>query len=480
MKKYRTTLVIAAAAVLLVGALYVILLNVKPEEEPIPSPSPAEEKKSLVNLERSAVDRVVVTQPDGTQFSVYNDADKARVAPVRQGFSYALSEVGTLYAAVLKLDADRLVSEKPSAVELMEMGFDSGSLVCRLYEKSGGTTTLTLGKLNVTGSGYYVRLNDEEAVYLISKYRGDTMSRPEHVYRDYLFLPAYDAEQDYATLFTSLSWSYQDRPVEIEKRPAEEVDPLVDFNQYRILQPFEAECDDEFLIEKIVNTIKTIRPSQLVEDDPQDLAVYGLEDPLHLTLTDENGWSGTLLIGGRDEASGGRYVMHPGVPSVLLDTLCDYSFLDIAPHRMRGPNLFIHSIKNVTKVEAVFTDKTRVLEIDDRAETDDQEASFSALLDGEEVEETNARRLFLRMIGVKIEAEIPENAVLGERKLRVVFHMRDGDMHTLELFAINERHMAVVVDGESTGFYANVRILNIIAEGFAIQDAGGDIPFAST
>ena len=479
MKKYRTTLLIAAIAVVVVGVLYAVMwLWPDAEPEVTPSPTPTAVKTTLVNLTRTEVDRITLTAADGTALMVYSDTTKARVTPAKQGFAYSSSQVATLYAALLTLDSERTVSENPGGMDLVEMGLSPPAVVCRLHTKSGEVVKLSLGKLNVLGAGYFVQLNDDPTVYIVSKYRGDTMMKPESDYRDLSFLPNYDAEVDYSTLFTAFSWQHNGRPVEMVRRTVEEIARIesLDMSHYVLTQPFEAEANDAVVYNVIINTLKTIRPSKVVEDDPEDLARYGLDNPVTLTVQDVRGWSGTLLVGKKDTESGGRFVMLPDTSAVLLDTSSDYAILDMSPASLRNSLLFIYPIADVLKAEVTFDGVTRVLEMDEQKATDTTEASFSCALDGGEILEINARRLFQRMIAFMIEDEVPEGATLGRQRLKVVFRMRDGDTHVMELRELNERHFAVIVDGQETGFYVNVSKYTSLVDGFAVADTGERIP----
>jgi hypothetical protein len=211
----------------------------------------------------------------------------------------------------------------------------------------------------------------------------------------------------------------------------------------------------------------------VVEDDPEDLSAYGLDEPTVLTLEDDQGWSGTLLVGGA-HPDGGRYVQLPGISAVLRDRSGDYSFLELDALQLRSRLIFIHNIKDVVRAEFTIGGQTHTLMLDDRAATDTEAESFTASLDGGEILPNNARRIYTRLISFMMEGENEDPG--GETVYTQTLTMRDGGVHSLELRAINDRHLAAVIDGEAMGFYVNIKQVQEIEQALAINAAGDEIP----
>jgi hypothetical protein len=233
-----------------------------------------------------------------------------------------------------------------------------------------------------------------------------------------------------------------------------------------------AEASDTEVERHILEPINII-PNSVEAVHPDDLSPYGLDSPVRLTVTDEEGWSGTLLIGRYDPEREGMYVMIEGIDAVLFHDTAEYSFLRVGYSQLRSSILWLRHINTVYSITYELEDVTRVLRIEHG------EGNFlRGWLDGEEILEDNARRLFsatqLLTHDGGTDAEIPQGA---EPAYRFTYELTDGETDTMELYSINDTQYLVVRNGENQEvFITRMTLRHILLSRFELLDRGEDLP----
>ena len=69
---------------------------------------------------------------------------------------------------------------------------------------------------------------------------------------------------------------------------------------------------------------------------------------------------------------------------------------------------------------------------------------------------------------IDVSARTPDYAMTIE--------MADGQRHTLDLYALNERQYAASINGEDAAFYVNVSDIKDLKTAFEYQDRGEEVP----
>ena len=89
-----------------------------------------------------------------------------------------------------------------------------------------------------------------------------------------------------------------DTDVEIGLRSDEELKELsVATSRYFMTRPVESNCNDTLVEDKLINVAAAISITGVVEDEPEDLSKYGLDEPLDIWMTNTDGDEVHYLIG---------------------------------------------------------------------------------------------------------------------------------------------------------------------------------------
>jgi hypothetical protein len=239
--------------------------------------------------------------------------------------------------------------------------------------------------------------------------------------------------------------------------------------------PVETILNERTAIDSFLEPITTINPTELVEINPSDLSIYGLDNPVRLELEDEVGWSGTLLIGGRNEQDEGRYVMIEGANAVLLDRTGNYVFIDTPYFRLRLNLVWVHDINDVRSVDYHLDNNiVRRLELTHG----DTNQDMRARMDGKELSDHNARQIYSSVLSIIMDGETTADTPSKPPDYKFVINLLDGETHTLELFALNERQYLIVLNGINQQLITfRTTLINNLLGKFELLDQGVELPF---
>ena len=94
---------------------------------------------------------------------------------------------------------------------------------------------------------------------------------------------------------------------------------------------------------------------------------------------------------------------------------------------------------------------------------DETSKILSATLDGEEIVDSNVRRLYVKVLSpfFYVFTEVQEPGEI-EYRLKIIY--ATGEEYLMEFAKLNERQYQVIKDGEDTGYYVNVTDLTAISK----------------
>ncbi len=479
MRGFKRTLVIAGAALLLLGGAVAALLLLPGDSDPEPSPPVSEAPRgALIGQNRQTVKSVTITPPGADSFTIVYDSenDSYDMRDATDIFPYSDVYLSSTADYAFSQPEALIITEGASAGQLSAFGLDSPQLSWRVELNDASAIELELGAMTATQDMYYARVKGSGDVFAISASAGRALLKKEYEYYDVTLIPTYvDEVSQQIPLADTLTYLRLDRgggdALEFRKRSDEELEgSSIGVSSFRMLSPYQAEANDYQLGELMSAKIQTILPAKAIAASPDDLAAYGLDRPARLELEDQEGWSLNLLIGGIDPETSGRYIMVEGSRAVLLDKNGDYSFLRAEPLSLRSTLVWIIDIKSISGVTYRLDGRTRELALDI---TDESEA---ASLDGVEIDVINAKRLYSRTLELTIDG-VAEGGASGEAEYDITINLRDGTKSTLRLYRLNDRQYMIELDGETSGFYVGVPKVQRLLEGFQIIDDGGEIPW---
>jgi len=481
----RSTIIICIIALMLLSAgIAALVLWPEPEPEPEPvihAPAETEIRADLVNEAREDIAGVYFTPPEGMSFAVRYDTHTQEysldgVDVVFPGRQFTMSNIFTNVSRLINL---LVVTERADDSQLDMFGLLTPAMIVRIERVNGSTIDIDVGNMPAAGQGRYARIHNSREVFILTDTQSQILTlNVEDVY-DLTFFPLFEFEDGHEAMLAvrHLLIDTGTTVFELRQRTGEELDDAdIGESMFHFLQPAAAEANDNLIQSAILENILQLTPGIIESVRPEDLSVYGLDEPAKVTISTED-WSGTLLIGERDAQQGGRYVMIEGHDAVLLDTDGDYSFLNLNFSQLRSGLIWIHNIVDVESVIFKLEDSTRVL----RFEHNPADESLLAWLDDEEISDSNGRRLFVAALMLSQSGETNEPIPTDTPPLySVTMNFTDGSSSdTLELYQLSESQFLIVHSGASTAlFITRMSIQQNLLSRFEILDAGGDLPMA--
>ena len=467
MKQFKPVLIAAIACLIVAGALFAVMKFMPNEAEEI-TPTNKAEDSMLMIIQKSAtsVQRVEVKTDFGESFSIDYSLDDtgSTVATLHGGdknLAYDQKGLTDLTGYVGFLAA---IQEIPDAKD-KEFGFDKPQREINVSYTDGEKITLLFGKDAPSGDGIYVKREDTGVVYLIGGSSEEMLMKTLNDYRVFTLFGPYEETTDIRKV--TIEREGEDK-LDVEAKGKEvSTSEETAVAQYEIKSPTQADVSNDALETSLLKPLIAIASETLVEDNPKDLAKYGLDHPVRVEFDDSDGKTVSFLIGS-DAENGGTYVMLDGANSVVL-TKEPIPFVNVDYTDLMLKLIFLHNMDTVSSVQYQMDDGTVNTFIINS--TDPANATFN----GAEMSADNMSNLFLLTVRFTLQGKLDSSMKYGAPKLTVNMKLKNGSTTTLQLCEINDRHYAAIIDGTAR-YYVNVNQVNELITAFDTLKSGGTIP----
>jgi len=394
------------------------------------------------------------------------------LAPGRAGFRYDPEKLLLSIRSAVGLDDCRLLQKNIPDEDMEQFGFDDPLLVWTIRTDDAAYTLEMGGQSGGGGEtgGVYIREAGSNDVYILPYATAQAFTRAEYELRILQFLPEYQSSQEATEALIKFEVNGAREPFALRRLNEEESEENSLAAMYQFTAPTTWFCDSFYINKELLTPLYTLGFGAVVEDDPEDLAQYGLDEPYSIALADINGWEATLLIGAEYENGSGRFVMLEGVDTVFYDGGGDYSFLNINYTSLINKLFWIYNIMDVSRVDYEFGGVRHTLTYD---VTEDE---FNGTYDGQPVSEDNGRRLYIRTLQINLYDKMDDGEQAGDRYGAIAVTLRDGTTHTMELYTVSSRVYSVRFDGDDIRLTVHKEIIDKLIGLFDIIDRGDTIP----
>ena len=478
MKKKFRPLVIALGALILVGAAYLLIVKLIP-------PPPEEEKPSYNYLELTSyqlkdLDHVDFRFRDGYSYTIQltHKSENSRTYAVvgKPQFDFDYSSLSSACMSLASMSSSRLLSENEQ--NLAQYGLDDPFSTVDIVGTDGTSVRIYLGNDAPVGSYSYAMKDGSRDVYLLSNYSAKYLKQKDYSYRKLEFLTL--NEETPAEDLRSLSLANHGEEIfAYVYYTYEELQELYpDYSSQLVMTyPFVNQLNDSTLTDNLLQHLVNIRASEVVEDFPKDLAAYGLDkDVTVLRWALSSDQAERELTLSQPTEDGIRYGRVTGVDSIYRFNASLFDFADTFDFtKTLYRNLWMYNIKDLSGFDVTAHGVTHEVRLfDPTKEEEEAGQSFWATIDGKDLREENARRLYIRVLSPSAYDLVDENVTPAEEAdWSAVIHFDTGRAdETIAFYKINARQYAAYRNGQPTGFYVNLlnlqdidRALEIIAEG---------------
>lgn len=432
--------------VALIGA-YLVVSNVQKKKAEAEKEAAIPQKIELFNFEEDTVSKVVLIRDNQTIEVVREDGSWA----YNKDVSYELKQnaINSIGKNAISLTATRMISENPE--DLSPFGLDPPISQFEVHLKDGTVHRGLVGDRTPAGSGFYFKKADDEPVYTISLYHGNGFLQTEADLRETVVAQV-DLEK-----ITYLKIDTGETVVEMEEITDEEK-PVTFLSRYLLKQPYKniRSIDSTSFQEFSQKLPAAVMASSFIEENPEDLSPYGLDEP-HTTVTIRDPQKGYTLYLGDTMSDRQVYATLASHPRVFTISEYHLDFLPADPFTLVSKFALIISIDVVDSVTISSPANNLSYKMGigrEPAAGEDEEENVTYFLNGDVVEEDPFKALYQKVIGLMMDAENPRpdysGPPAGEPVLVISYELNEKPFFSeISLYHYNKDFYALYREGIS-------------------------------
>ena len=397
-------------------------------------------------------------------------------------FEYDTSKFRSMMYTLTSITAIKLVEEHAKSIS--DYGLDEPTAVIKNYFEDGSSVDLIIGSQAPVDGNYYCMTSESDMVYTIGSYVDSLLVRRPIEYRDITLFPTYEED----AIYDNIDW------VKLTERSGDCIEVQLDADQkseyntegsrYVMLQPYQVSGNDTTIKSYILDVVATLSLGNIVDDiTPEEYGEYGLNDPAKLEMTDIAGNQVSLLIGSTCPNPDYTFCMLEGTDTLITCNSAAFAWQGLSYVQLMLRSVWTFNIEELQGIDIDMDGETHTIEVEHytkkNANGNDADG-VTGTLDGQEIIETNVRRLFIKCLYFRIignlteeeKAECENASVYGT----ITLHMTDGD-HTLELYRLTDRKYAMRADGELE-YYCYKKNITSLMTSISYVLAGDELDFS--
>lgn len=321
MSKRVKTLLISLSALVVLGAIVFVLLYFF---TPVFTTQPTKtalyvlDRKSINYIDIDNVSSKYTLQKTGDEWDIIGMED----VPVS---SNAISVVLIKYQS---MGFTRLIEE--NVEDMGKYGFDSPLSTVNIKTTLGDDVTFMIGRKSPTGEGYYIRMADENNVYLVDDIVGEIGLDSGVRYLEKMLYPLVDTADFANTMYVNITGKNREYDMQFKRKSDEEYSDMNIVNVYDIVANNKYSVGitegDDFL--KLMFSGSQADAIVDYHIDDAKAEKYGLNDPSYVLEFMVNGDEYKVTYGSLTEDGTQRYAVLDGRDVVYAYNVTRLEFLD--------------------------------------------------------------------------------------------------------------------------------------------------------
>ena len=462
-KKTRNLIIMLVVLVLLAGATVAVVLltqdNSGQSDQLTEQQISDMAKLTLVAEKEEDIASIKTTSANGSlEFYSQMDDEGNRTWTIKGAEDGKLnsSSIQSFVSTTLILMGTEVVEENPSEDRMAEFGFNNPSASVLITKNDGSTITCEVGNASPDSASMYMMREGRNAIFLVDN---ATASLFSDKLEDYWDIPGNYVNVEQLLKFHVTRKDGDNLIIDLGD------DEMLGYSNWVMSEPYYASLDS-YQGNQFFSNLTMLAPLYLIDNKPEDLTQYGLDDPqMNLYMEDSDGQVFELNIGSSD-GNGNVYVQAPGDPAVYAMLESSLTTLnDLDPFQLIARFTQIYNINVVDKIEATSADRSFEITMDHEKEMDEngepkldgkgkEILHENAKSDGKDLQEAGFRSFYQTLVGVSVDGKLEEGAVVeGDAEITFKFTINDGHMETIEYIPYGVKDYAVRKNGADTGLY---------------------------
>ena len=444
MKLYRNAIILVVVLGLLVGAYFFINNKKSGTTDPASETTDTAKSINVIDVDSQKISSIEYSSSLG-EFSLKKKGETWVMDPA---FELELDKntVDNTVSSLANMEANKVVSEK--ADNLADFGLDKPSMV-KVVMSDGSLKELEVGNKSPTGEDVYVKLKGQPKVYTVGGYYEDMLKVNRGHFLSKQILPV---EPTTIKKFEYKKDGKMQYSIDIESEA-----------DMKILAPIKEEADTT-KNSQLVQTVVQMEIKDFVEENPADLAKYGLDKPAHEVTYGNGNTTKTVLLGDKaaagEETSGSSsagnilYAKFANTNVVFTVDVSKLTFLDVTLKDVISPFVHIPSINDVNKIELTIDGKTIVSELktvegkkeEDKFKVDGKDANMK-----DSGDKSLFRSFYQALIGITFNKYQADLKPQGTPEITIKYYMKpDNKVVTVDFISKDNNYYYAVKDGVYT------------------------------
>lgn len=347
------------------------------------------------------------------------------------------------------------------------------SLEAPIATASSGDTVINMGSLTTDGKYYYVSLNDDKTVYMVNSSRLNCL---EYGLNDMIdkALPKIDSNT-----IQELSINYKDKEDILVKYDAD--NPLArEYAEKNGLATLVMEKPVENMLvypynlqSSVLINLDNLNVSDLVDIDPSDLSVYGLDFPECTIYIADSENSISVKTGNfvSDTNNEYVYVMINDRPEVFtMSYNAVRPFEDASPADFTEKFISIYQRSKVDKI-TINGDKTYTIDFKAEGENDYREVDEgitqdyrNTYINDKLVDRDTFTDFYELLVGIGFDEILTDYEIQGEPAVTITFDLTDGSTDTAQYYNYDNTFYVVNKGDESSLLVSKQTVRKVLSE----------------
>ncbi|MDD4188896.1 MAG: DUF4340 domain-containing protein [Eubacteriales bacterium] len=441
MKSSKFVIILVSILAVLAASYFLIGHFNKPAGESTAAP------EYVIKLEVEDVEKVTVVNKDQTyviersreDISETNETNRTSeewILTYPENLDFDPAKLKNIVYNAYSITAERVVEEE--AADLAKYGFDQPVSVT-LKTGDGGEYTIEVGDITSTGGARYVKMKDSAKVCTMGKYSSDILVFEKNYIRTTHIYDISAEDIFYFALYKQDGLSY-----EATKDAG---------GGWDIGFPVEAEAESEVMAE-ITASLEQLYIAEHVDENPDSLEEYGLDDPKHiLEFETEKTGKVSLTLGKEDGAD--IYAQYSERVEVIKVPLSGLGFLDKPLKEILYPFLYIKNIDDVSGMMVVMDGYTLDIAMETGHEDSSEDRFYINGKDVSMADENNKQRFrsyYEALISLRISDVAPGEEPAGDPEMAVSYTLKENsEVMKLEFVSRDSTYYYVLKNGIYSG-----------------------------